>query len=222
MKNLIYCLFMLIFTVGMVKGQPGLSQRAKIYTDVKGLVRLSQLGIPVDEGVLKKGEYLLSDFYATDLQRVRENGFQVEVLIDDLSTYYAERNRESLARMKSPEYKAKLVPADLVWPVPNGFTLGSMGGFSTWDEMKAHLDNMAALYPNLITVKAPVSAQNTVEGRSLYWVKYLITRMLTKTNPRFYIPACTMPVNPSACSSCCFICTTCWRTMPLILWSSIL
>ncbi len=41
--------------------------------------------------------------------------------------------------------------------VPNNFNLGSMAGCLTYSEVLAELDEMRALYPNLISVKAPIS-----------------------------------------------------------------
>jgi hypothetical protein len=57
------------------------------------------------------------------------------------------------------------------YQTPTNFELGSMGGFYTLDEMLQELDDMHTLYPNLITVKAPISNFQTVEGRSIYFVK---------------------------------------------------
>lgn len=61
---------------------------------------------------------------------------------------------------------------EIDWVTPQNFNLGSMGGMVTISEMEAQLDQMRALFPNLITAKAPVSSTLTTwEGRNVWYVK---------------------------------------------------
>ncbi len=56
------------------------------------------------------------------------------------------------------------------WPVPEGFELGTCGGFLTIDQLLATLDNMATLYPDLISPKYALNYP-THNDRELYWVR---------------------------------------------------
>jgi hypothetical protein len=159
--------YMLFFTLTILTislyGQPLSFSKAKVYTDDKGLQKLAEIGIAVDEGVIKKGAYFISDFSQNELQKIIANGFHVDILIEDVSSYYSERNAGIKASASNPGSRDYEVPQD--------FSLGSMGGFCTHDEMLEHLDSMAAKYPNLITAKAPIGDFLTHDGRPLYWVK---------------------------------------------------
>jgi carboxypeptidase T len=135
------------------------------------LPHLASLGIPVDEGVYSKEGYLVSDFYENELDKIIKAGFDVSVLNGDLGKYYQERNTFSQKNMKGPDEMKTLSVNESDWAVPDGFELGSLGGFYTWSEMLLQLDEMAALYPDLITVKAATTSSPTYEGRPIYWVK---------------------------------------------------
>lgn len=56
-------------------------------------------------------------------------------------------------------------------PAPENYNGGSMAGFLTYDELLAELDEMASLYPNLISSKSPIGNFTTYEGRPIYWLK---------------------------------------------------
>ncbi|MCK9617965.1 MAG: immune inhibitor A [Lentimicrobiaceae bacterium] len=137
--------------------------RVKIITGDDGLRKLASLGIPAEEGIHGKG-YFISEFSQDELAKIRSNGFATEVLIDDWQAYYLEKNRQEMQQPLNGDPKFSKE-----WPVPNGFSLGSLGGFCTRAEFQAHLDNMAALYPNLITVKQSIG--NTVLNEPIYFVK---------------------------------------------------
>ncbi len=156
--------------------------RARIYYDTpQQFVALANQGIPVDHGTHKKNYYFESDFSSNEIGIARMMGFNVEIIIDDVSSYYKERNllkpeskpasndsAESVGNLKNASCgNTSLTPYD----TPTNWELGSMGGFYTYSEMLAELDQMAALYPNLITTKAPISTFLTTEGRPIYFVK---------------------------------------------------
>ena len=56
------------------------------------------------------------------------------------------------------------------WPVPEGFDLGTCGGFLTIDQAMEHLDSMAAQYPDLISPRYNLDF-TTHNGRELSWVR---------------------------------------------------
>lgn len=125
---------------------------------------LGMLGIDVSHGILKKGSFV-ADLSAEEIADVKNAGFTCTILIDDVQAYYTNRSAT-----KSGERAVSCGEGPNV-VVPNGFELGSMGGFFTYEEFLAHLDTMAARYPNLISVKAPIGSYQSIQGRSIYWLK---------------------------------------------------
>jgi hypothetical protein len=64
------------------------------------------------------------------------------------------------------------ITQEIDWVTPQNYNLGSMGGMVTIAEMEAQLDQMRALFPNLITAKAPISTTETTwQGRNVWYVK---------------------------------------------------
>ncbi|MDX1445896.1 M14 family zinc carboxypeptidase, partial [Lishizhenia sp.] len=108
--------------------------------------------------------------YPTEqIEAVVNAGFQVEVLIEDVSAFYVQNSTAPLAKNTSCGQNA----LDTITN-PSNFHQGSYAGYLTYNEFLAELDEMYAAYPNLITQKAGVAASpvnTTLEGRPLYMVK---------------------------------------------------
>ncbi len=159
--------------MGLLLAAPAFSQQAEKYHRVKvttgadGLARLARAGIAVDHGAYKKGFYFVSDLSDTELQKVQAEGLQYAVLIDDVSTYYRDRNK---SRDEAKPTDAGCTDC-LDYATPSNFRLGSMGGFFTYPEMLAMLDSMRSKYPQLVTVKQTLGTTTTLQGRPLYYVK---------------------------------------------------
>ena len=121
----------------------------------------------------------------TEHDLLKNTGMQTRVLIDDLSTFYADRAKRDLpkakAQLEAAKRKAHAKNAEAAqdlgctedsFPVPVNFHLGSMGGFTSYQEMLDDLDKMRLLYPDLISVRTPASTTiKTLEGREVYYVK---------------------------------------------------
>lgn len=148
--------------------------RARIYYQNNiGLTRLASQGVPLDHGIHKKGVYFESDFSDNDIGVAKMFGMKVEILIEDVSAFYKEQNdKENLpepqAVFKNGNCTSSGAPT---YATPANWELGSMGGFYTYNEMLSELDDMVAMYPNLITAKTPISNFQTYEGRPIYWLK---------------------------------------------------
>lgn len=132
--------------------------RIKIYTDKAGLTELVKNGIPLDFGCVFRGDYLTGEFSEAEIAEIEKLNFEYEVLISDLAQYYSERNNYKYSLEKNKT-------------TPENFNLGSIGGNLSLEELLAELDEMANLYPELITVKQAINDETTHEGRSIYWVK---------------------------------------------------
>ncbi|MEP7319319.1 MAG: M14 family zinc carboxypeptidase [Panacibacter sp.] len=141
--------------------------RVQLLTNEKGLQKLAAAGITIDHGDFKKGISFTSDFSEDELNIIKQSGIEHQVLIRDLSTYYAARSNDAATDKSQPA-----TAACTTYAKPKNFKYGSMGGFYTYAEMLATLDSMASKYPKLISVKQVVSSTLTTgEGRPLYYVK---------------------------------------------------
>lgn len=145
--------------------------RVRVYTDDAGLAQLQNAGIATDHGEYKRGCCFTTDFSSAELQKIIALGFSYEVLISDVQQHYAEQN--SVQRTNDPA-STQAVSCNNApsFATPANFTLGSMGGFFTLNEIYWHLDNMATLYPNLVKPRMVTDSNTTTaEGRYLYWLK---------------------------------------------------
>ena len=155
MKNIYLIIFLLSFFAISAQEKLETYQRAKIsFNQDSDLFRLQQLDIPADHGIKKKDHFIISDFSVSELERARINGFQVEVLIEDVRAHTAEQNR-----LNTPLQRNASCSEDTgaVYPTPDNFNLGSLGGYMTYQEFLDELDDMHDLYPNLITARDGIS-----------------------------------------------------------------
>ncbi len=144
--------------------------RVRINLNGQDLSRLTALGIETDHGTWTPGRSLITVLAASELQEVRAAGFATEVLVDDLQAWH---------RAQAAEYAAAQPRNHLCsdfdvnpYPTPANYTYGSMAGYYTYQEMLDILDDMAAKFPQLISVRAVVSdTLLTHEGRPQWWVR---------------------------------------------------
>ena len=143
-------------------------KRVKIYADEAKLMILQQQGVAIDHGVYKKGVFFIGEFSPAEIQKIEAMDLSYDVLVEDLEKYYADQlDPTDKSIMNGPcDGAGGFVPE-----VPENFELGSMAGFLTYQEFLDNLDSMAAAYPELITVRAPIDTFLTHEGREIYWVK---------------------------------------------------
>lgn len=142
--------------------------RVKIQIPVNQISLLASNGIAVDAGYYdhKAGTYI-AELSASEVNKLQELSIVHEILIEDVSEYYVQRNKN----FKSDDIIRQAILDGSDYPVPANFTLGSCGGFLTMEECYEHLDNMVALRPDLVSVRLPVSDLTTDEGRTMYYVK---------------------------------------------------
>lgn len=149
--------------------------KVKIFTGSKGLAQLSQMGVAVDHGFYKKNTFFISDFSTKEIQVIEQAGFEYVVLIQDVSHFYANRSKQTDEKISEKATNAcptaNAVNNDAQYPVPSHFNLGSMGGYYTYQEFLQELDEMASVYPNLITVRDTISSFLSHENRPIFWVR---------------------------------------------------
>ncbi|WP_299682220.1 M14 family zinc carboxypeptidase [uncultured Dokdonia sp.] len=180
MKKIYLIVFLLSFFALTAQEKLETYQRAKIsFNQDSDLFRLQQLDIPADHGIKKKDHFIISDFSISELERARVNGFQVEVLIEDMRAHAAEQNR-----LNTPLQRNATCSEDTgaTYPTPENFNLGSLGGYMTYQEFLDELDDMHDLYPNLITARDGISdfltegqtdtsVTPSIGGNQIEWVK---------------------------------------------------
>jgi hypothetical protein len=142
--------------------------RVKLFANRDDLANLASRGLGIDHGVFKAGVYVICELSEAELAIVDAAGIRYEVMIQDMTKYYVERNEPYLTKLDEIKHAKYDLSRD--WPVPEGFELGTCGGFLTVDQLLATLDNMATLYPDLISPKYVLDYQ-THNGQELYWVR---------------------------------------------------
>jgi hypothetical protein len=145
-------------------------ERVETYSEVRihdaGIERMADLassGVGLDH--IRKGpdnsiEAVLNH---DDITLLEGLGVRYEVLISDLSSFYARRasldaaTEQNLEAAMKQEYGIE------------GFEFGSMGGYYTFNEVVAELDSFRQQHPSLVTVKQSIGV--TLQGRDLWMVK---------------------------------------------------
>jgi len=181
MKKILSLVFLLIVALGYSQSSQEIYQRAKIsYSQKEDAVRLSHMGVPMDHGIHKKGSYLISEFSTSELEIARQNGYQVEVLIEDASAHFLEQNRNPQPiQERNPSCAGG---SATFYETPDNFNLGSMGGYLTYQELLDELDEMRSLYPNLISAPSNIgnfltegqpdnSVTPSIGGNPIKWIK---------------------------------------------------
>ena len=149
------------------------------YSNGEDLVELANNGVCIDHGFNKKNHFFISDFSASDLDKIKSLGFTYEILIEDVTSFYQNRNKSEL-KLKSNEY---CIDENNDYITPNNYDIkdgNDFGGFYTYEEMLDELDDMYSQYPNLITQRTNLKDEEyiesphiheTYEGRFLQLVK---------------------------------------------------
>lgn len=196
MKNhLLTVLLFVIASTFALSQEKAVVSRIKISASITDLEKIRKAGIDFDHGFydFKKYSYT-NEFNATDVDKIRQMGFRVEVLVKDVFAY-----NDSLNRIEDP-YKYERYPVnvdpkynnlrlnfisncqsyDTYITSPTSFTLGSRGGFYTLAELEAQIDDMVADRPDLVS-KSTIG--NTLQGRPIWVVKISDNVSADETEP---------------------------------------
>ncbi|MEP3205315.1 MAG: M14 family zinc carboxypeptidase [Gilvibacter sp.] len=138
-------------------------------------------GFDMQCGVKHVHNDLRLELTASDFKKLDELNFEYEVLIEDLTDYYAKLNETELPKAKAELAAIKAMQrtattkssvssviqdnflqysgdAEIDWAVPEGWELGaSFGGCLTVEEVLLQLDAMQAEFPALISAKSDAS-----------------------------------------------------------------
>lgn len=132
--------------------------RVEINIKDRSVAELQQMGVSICHAH-HRPDKLVTELSGSDLKILQVEGVPFEVLIEDMTSYYVER------------YQTDIQQSDwrkLMDDAPENFSLGSMGGYKTLDEIGADLDQMHELYPELVSEKMVIGT--TIEGRDIWAV----------------------------------------------------
>jgi len=148
--------------------------------DRSDLIEFQKAGLSL-EGMKLEEESVELILNEREIGQLENLGFSYEILIDDMTKYYQERNRRTDTEMKNLEREMKEKYSS------GGFGFGTMGGYYTFDEVVAELDSMRMLYPNLITEKDSIGS--TLEGRTIWEVKISDNPDINEGEPEIFYNA---------------------------------
>lgn len=155
-------------------------QRAKIYfKGENNLQKLIEMGVHSDHGIHKKGIFIISEFSTQELQKARQEGYDIEVIIPNLKDHFLAQNQN---KQSQTSFNLTCDNAEETYPTPVNFNQGSMGGYLTYQETLDELEDMRSLFPNLISEAANISTfltegnpDNSVSpsigGNGIKWIR---------------------------------------------------
>ena len=177
----------LVFLASSLIGnsQTPISKRIKINNPTKTqLLKIKEAGVDLSCGAIFADNSLILELGSDELNMLNDQRVTYSVLVEDLIEHYRKKTAIELpiARAQLQAKKVQTLASkslstksesidnfiqyegcsEVNWAVPTNFNLGSMGGCLTYSEVLAELDQMRALYPNLISVKTDASPTNQI------------------------------------------------------------
>jgi len=129
---------------------------------------LQQRGVELDHGIVKKEIFIINDFDDETISWMNQSGIDYDVLIEDVKAYYVNRQANEVSRGARD---ACFNTQNDTIEIPENFSLGSMGGFYTYQEFLQNLDSMHSMFPDLISERSVIDTFLTHQGLPLYQVK---------------------------------------------------
>lgn len=182
MRKLLYAIAIITFLSNAQEKH--IYSKAKIlFTSDKDFNLLQDLDVAIDHGIHKKNTYFISVFSDEEIQKIQEAGFKTQILIDDVETDFLKRNSVQKKAISETKNKSCSTSGNTnQYLTPANFSLGSMGGYFTYQEMLDNLDTMHTLYPNIISSRSNIgnftttgtadsSTTPSIGGNRLQWVK---------------------------------------------------
>ncbi|MBU0764583.1 MAG: immune inhibitor A [Bacteroidetes bacterium] len=168
MKRPALCIVILIMWYNTLSAQQQKYSKVTVFLEGRSLYELAALGVALDGGTAREGLFFTGELSEYDLQLLQNNDFSYHILIEDLAAWYRERNAAPATKDISSDCSGTTGS----YLTPEHFRLGSMGGFLTYSEILTELDSMASVFPDLISIKQPVTdTLFSVEERPVYYMK---------------------------------------------------
>ncbi len=173
MRNILFAVFLIMTSSLFAQLAPLKYSRVKVFLHESHISEIAELGLEYDHGVHIKGKYWINDISNLEIELLKENGLQYEVLIDDVQAWYVEQNKQPNIPVATSRNSNVCDATDFTaqYSTPTNYTFGSMGGYHTYAQLLTVLDDMKAKFPNLISEKQAIGDYLTQEGRPIYWLK---------------------------------------------------
>jgi len=152
MNSLLGLLLGVLAISTLASGASAATQLVRLPAKAPGL---EDLGLALDH-VIHDGSDVLVVVSEEDRAELQRAAIPYVTVIADMEAYY----------------EGRLTAEKSLWqrqPEVGGFGFGSMGGYYTFTEVLAKLDEMRANYPNLITAKVPIGISH--QNREIWMVK---------------------------------------------------
>jgi len=198
-KNLVNLFLIIFLTVNYSSAQEKYYRVQLIGNPSEIIHRLASKGISIDHAHFSN-ERIIAEFSESELNLIKQSSVSYEILIEDMTKYYQQRNKE----ISNQKIQFISNCEQFNFSKPAHFHLGSMGGFFTLNEMYQILDSMALLYPNLISVKQPISPINSIQGRPIYYVKISDNPNIDEPEPEILYTALHHSREPASLSQLIF------------------
>ena len=167
------------------------------YTSPADLVKLAKQGVCIDHGLHKKNHFFISDFSESEIEKMLSLNFDYEILINDVTHFYKQRNKLSNKSAKNIFCEEN----ENILETPENYDFkpsDDFGGFYTYNEMLNELDDMHSLYPEIISPRSDIKDETfsssphiheTYEGRYLQWVKISDNPNISEGEPQILYTA---------------------------------
>ncbi len=210
MKKLIPTI-LLILLFFQINAQQNSIQYSRIKIDLTNhsILDVARLGLEADHGDYAKGKHLINDFSNLEIDLLRQNEIPFEIIIKDVKAFYVAQNEDGHQHEYDVQYRT-FGNCDVEggvqydYETPINYEDGSMGGYLTYDELLATLDEMVALYPNLITSKTQIGNILTHEGRPIYWLRLSDNPNMDEAEPEVLYTALHHAREPNSLSQMVF------------------
>ena len=187
MKKIVHLIALLTMLTSGANAQQAIYKKVKVVGTHQQLQSLAEAGVCLDHGERKDGVFFVSDFNPVEFNAIVKSGLKIEVIAEDAALYYRQSNNNDAHKVQAVNCNSNTSAPQ--YAIPANFNLGSMGGFLTYSELLAELDDMATQYPGLITIKQPIGSDTTFEGRPVYFVKISDNANSNEPEPQAYYTA---------------------------------
>ncbi|NBC07249.1 MAG: T9SS type A sorting domain-containing protein [Bacteroidetes bacterium] len=172
--------------------------RLRLDLEQHSLKEIARLGLGLDHGQHVPGEYLVSDFPASALPKLRAAGVPYQIVIPDVGDWYGRQNEQAAFRSDGCNTE------DYPYPRPANYRDGSMGGYFTYAEMLSELEQMAEMYPELITAPATIGDFTSERGNPVYWLRVSDQAQADEAEPEVLYTALHHAREPNSLSQMIF------------------
>ena len=206
MRNILFAIFLIASTSLFAQLAPLKYSRVKVFLHESHISEIVELGLEYDHGFLAKGKYWINDISNREIELLKENNLQYEVLIDDVQAWYVEQNKQANSPIATPRNSNACDATNFTaqYTTPVNYTFGSMGGYHTYAELLTVLDDMKAKFPNLISERQPIGEHLTQEGRPIYWLKVGVNPNVDEDKPAILYNALHHAREPNSLSQMIF------------------